>query len=315
MSSPRCRTPHWRRAPTCAPWAGARPGSRRRRFSGRRRRERLDLHPGRAGSRAGGCGRARRAFDRDCARRGRDDRSCGDRRSLARDPDDRAGGRGAPRGCRRNARRRGRRRGRGGGRCLGRAAGARGVGLARTRARAHERRADSEARGHSRRPRRPCPRERGSPRRGRRRPPAGAEGAGLIRTELAFLDAHGWPTRAEHARMLRPLLAALGGLTATVRVLDFGGDKIPPFLREEPRRGIELLLAHPGAFRAQLAAIAATAEEGDRRPSGSPPARARSRGCPPHQGNAARGRPRHPARRDDRAPGGRRDGARDRRRV
>ena len=46
------------------------------------------------------------------------------------------------------------------------------------------------------------------------------------------------------------------GRTATVRVLDFGGDKVPPFLRDEPRRGIELLLAHPGAFRAQLAAIA-----------------------------------------------------------
>jgi multiphosphoryl transfer protein len=88
---------------------------------------------------------------------------------------------------------------------------------------------------------------------------AGAEGAGLIRTELAFLDADGWPSRADHAQMLRPLLAALAGLTATVRVLDFGGDKIPPFLRAEPRRGIELLLAHPGAFRAQLAAIAEAA--------------------------------------------------------
>ena len=85
---------------------------------------------------------------------------------------------------------------------------------------------------------------------------AGAEGAGLIRTELAFLDATGWPSRADHARMLRPLLAALGGSTATVRVLDFGGDKVPPFLRDDPRRGMELLLAHPGAFRAQLTAIA-----------------------------------------------------------
>ncbi len=85
---------------------------------------------------------------------------------------------------------------------------------------------------------------------------AGAEGAGLIRTELAFLDAPGWPSRADHARMLRPLLAGLGGSTATVRVLDFGGDKVPPFLRDDPRRGMELLLAHPGAFRAQLTAIA-----------------------------------------------------------
>jgi phosphoenolpyruvate-protein kinase (PTS system EI component) len=85
---------------------------------------------------------------------------------------------------------------------------------------------------------------------------AGAEGAGLIRTELAFLDAVGWPSRADHSRMLRPLLAGLGGSTATVRVLDFGGDKVPPFLRDDPRRGMELLLAHPGAFRAQLTAIA-----------------------------------------------------------
>jgi phosphoenolpyruvate-protein kinase (PTS system EI component) len=84
---------------------------------------------------------------------------------------------------------------------------------------------------------------------------AGAEGAGLIRTELAFLDAPAWPTRAHHMLMLAPLIAGLADRTATVRVLDFGGDKVPPFLRREPRRGIELLLAYPGAFRAQLVAI------------------------------------------------------------
>jgi phosphoenolpyruvate-protein kinase (PTS system EI component) len=88
---------------------------------------------------------------------------------------------------------------------------------------------------------------------------AGAEGAGLIRTELAFLDAPAWPSKAQHVRMLGPLLAGLAGRTATVRVLDFGGDKVPPFLQGEPRRGIELLLAHPGAFRAQLSAIAEVA--------------------------------------------------------
>ena len=89
---------------------------------------------------------------------------------------------------------------------------------------------------------------------------AGAEGAGLIRTELAFLDEPRWPSREAHARMLAPLLARLAGRTATVRVLDFGGDKLPPFL-DDPRRGIELLLAHPGAFRAQLAAIRDAAGE------------------------------------------------------
>jgi multiphosphoryl transfer protein len=92
---------------------------------------------------------------------------------------------------------------------------------------------------------------------------AGAEGAGLIRTELAFLDAPGWPSREQHASMLEPLLAGLSGRTATVRVLDFGGDKLPPFLRDEPRRGMELLLAHPGAFRAQLSAIARVAGDAE----------------------------------------------------
>ena len=92
---------------------------------------------------------------------------------------------------------------------------------------------------------------------------AGAEGAGLIRTELAFLDAPAWPQRAQHVQMLAPLLAGLEGRTATVRVLDFGGDKVPPFLRDEPRRGIELLLAYPGAFRAQLVAISELAGGGN----------------------------------------------------
>ena len=94
---------------------------------------------------------------------------------------------------------------------------------------------------------------------------AGAEGAGLIRTELGFLDAPSWPRRPHHLHMLAPLVAGLAGRTATVRVLDFGGDKVPPFLRGEPRRGIELLLAYPGAFRSQLVAIAELADAGNLR--------------------------------------------------
>jgi phosphoenolpyruvate-protein kinase (PTS system EI component) len=72
---------------------------------------------------------------------------------------------------------------------------------------------------------------------------AGAEGVGLLRTELAFLD--------------EPVLAGLRGRTATVRVLDFGGDKTPPFLRGTAARGIALLLDAPDALAAQLRAIAA----------------------------------------------------------
>ncbi len=84
---------------------------------------------------------------------------------------------------------------------------------------------------------------------------AGAEGAGLIRTELAFLDALAWPSEQQHRAALAPVLDALTGRTATVRVLDFGGDKTPPFLNGRSERGVELLLANPEAFAAQLRAI------------------------------------------------------------
>jgi phosphoenolpyruvate-protein phosphotransferase len=83
----------------------------------------------------------------------------------------------------------------------------------------------------------------------------GAEGVGLLRTELLFLDAPEWPGREQQVRFLKPILAALAGLTATVRLLDFGGDKTPPFLRGTRERGIELMLRAPDALRAQLSAI------------------------------------------------------------
>jgi phosphoenolpyruvate-protein kinase (PTS system EI component) len=85
---------------------------------------------------------------------------------------------------------------------------------------------------------------------------AGAEGVGLMRTELAFLDARGWPDEAVHRRELAPVLARLAGRTATVRVLDFGGDKLPPFLHGSSARGLALLLTAPEALAAQLRAIA-----------------------------------------------------------
>jgi phosphoenolpyruvate-protein kinase (PTS system EI component) len=86
---------------------------------------------------------------------------------------------------------------------------------------------------------------------------AGAEGIGLLRTELAFLDASGWPSEAEHRAVLQPVVDALGpGREATIRLLDFGGDKTPPFLQGTGARGIALLLDAPDALGAQLRAIA-----------------------------------------------------------
>ena len=65
---------------------------------------------------------------------------------------------------------------------------------------------------------------------------AGAEGAGLVRTELEFLTAAGWPDEAAHSAALHPVLEPLSGRVATVRTLDFAPDKLPPFLKGEVAR-------------------------------------------------------------------------------
>lgn len=83
----------------------------------------------------------------------------------------------------------------------------------------------------------------------------GAEGVGLMRTELLFLEASGWPSRQQQVNVMRPVLARLGGQTATVRLFDFGADKTPPFLRGITTRGIEVLLDAPDMLRTHLAAI------------------------------------------------------------
>jgi phosphoenolpyruvate-protein kinase (PTS system EI component) len=85
---------------------------------------------------------------------------------------------------------------------------------------------------------------------------AGAEGVGLLRTELAFLHAAEWPDETAHRRALAPVLDPLAGRTATVRVLDFGADKTPPFLAGIATRGLALVLEHREALAAQLRAIA-----------------------------------------------------------
>jgi phosphoenolpyruvate-protein kinase (PTS system EI component) len=89
---------------------------------------------------------------------------------------------------------------------------------------------------------------------------AGATGVGLLRTEIPYVQALTWPTLAEHRATLVPVLGLLAGRPATVRLLDFSGDKIPPFLRGglSPSReaaGLTALLAHPAALADQLRAV------------------------------------------------------------
>lgn len=88
----------------------------------------------------------------------------------------------------------------------------------------------------------------------------GAEGVGLLRTELPFLDAAAWPSARQQIEFLKPILARFGERSVTVRLFDFGGDKTPPFLRDTPKRGIDLLLGSPDALRCQLAAIVEAGE-------------------------------------------------------
>ncbi len=84
---------------------------------------------------------------------------------------------------------------------------------------------------------------------------AGAAGVGLVRTEIPFASATGWPSEAEHLAALTPILEQLAGRAATVRLLDFSGDKVPPFLRESSlASGLAALLARPPALRGQLRA-------------------------------------------------------------
>ena len=95
---------------------------------------------------------------------------------------------------------------------------------------------------------------------------AGAAGVGLLRTEIPFLGATAWPTRAEHEAVLAPPLRLLAGRPAVVRLLDFSGDKVPPFLAGAGHtNGLTSLLDAPHALRDQLRAILAAGRATDLR--------------------------------------------------
>ena len=84
----------------------------------------------------------------------------------------------------------------------------------------------------------------------------GAAGVGLLRTEIPFTGAAGWPSEADHLAQLTPILRQLHGRPAVVRLLDFSGDKVPPFQRQG-QHGLTALLNAPEALQAQLRAILA----------------------------------------------------------
>ncbi|MEI5686620.1 phosphoenolpyruvate--protein phosphotransferase [Sphingomonas kyungheensis] len=96
---------------------------------------------------------------------------------------------------------------------------------------------------------------------------AGAEGCGLLRTEILFLDRAVAPDVAEQAADYRGVVAALPGRPVVIRLLDVGGDKPAPYLAIPPEenpalglRGIRVSLARPEVLDTQLRAILAVPE-------------------------------------------------------
>jgi len=97
---------------------------------------------------------------------------------------------------------------------------------------------------------------------------AGADEAGLIRTEFLFLGRSTAPGVAEQEQEYAAIAAALEGRRATLRTLDVGGDKPLPYLpmpvEENPFlgvRGLRLALERPALLQDQLVAIVRVARQ------------------------------------------------------
>ncbi|MGV0810711.1 phosphoenolpyruvate--protein phosphotransferase [Mycolicibacterium boenickei] len=100
-----------------------------------------------------------------------------------------------------------------------------------------------------------------------------AEGVGLFRTELCFLNRDSEPTVDEQAKIYGEVLEAFATAKVVVRTLDAGSDKPLKFAGhpEEANpalgvRGIRIAQGNPGLLDRQLAAIAAAAQETGNQP-------------------------------------------------
>ena len=96
---------------------------------------------------------------------------------------------------------------------------------------------------------------------------AGAEGIGLFRTELLFLDSVTEPSVEEQIQMYRTVFTPMVGKRVVVRTLDAGSDKPVPYINaiheENPAlgvRGWRLTRTSDGVLTRQLEAIAEAAK-------------------------------------------------------
>jgi len=96
----------------------------------------------------------------------------------------------------------------------------------------------------------------------------GAEGSGLVRTEVLFGSLCAAPSVEDQTRRFLSIAAAMDGRPITIRTWDVGGDKPLPFL-PQPReanpflgeRGVRLFRRRPEVLRDQLQAVCRAAHE------------------------------------------------------
>jgi phosphocarrier protein FPr len=101
---------------------------------------------------------------------------------------------------------------------------------------------------------------------------AGADGIGLVRTELIFLGRTIAPGVNEQRAIYRRIIDAMGGRPVVFRTLDIGGDKPAGFEAGEPEanpalgvRGIRLGLRRPALLETQLQGLLEAAAGGELR--------------------------------------------------
>jgi phosphotransferase system enzyme I (PtsP) len=98
----------------------------------------------------------------------------------------------------------------------------------------------------------------------------GAQGIGLYRTEIPFLAHHDFPSEEEQYALYKRVVEGMAGKPVTIRTLDIGADKYPPYMRSvgrEPNpflgwRSIRISLEVEEIFKAQLRAILRVGELG-----------------------------------------------------
>lgn len=90
----------------------------------------------------------------------------------------------------------------------------------------------------------------------------GAEGVGLLRTEILYLEETRQPSEDKQIKLYREIFEAMGDRPVIVRTMDIGGDKPPSFLQFPPEmnpflgwRAIRICLDNHPLFKTQLRAI------------------------------------------------------------